>query len=95
MTPEGSDKYWVGRVSANATRYRITPKVAGVKGVVATVIGKQPGDLLMWITRGESPTLVRFEGPIFIVVPSGVSYQERRCGNPSRVFRAFGPNPRS
>jgi hypothetical protein len=69
MTPEGSDKYWIGWTSASATRYRVTPKVAGVKGVVATVVGKQPGDLLMWITRGESPTLVRFEGPIFIGGP--------------------------
>jgi hypothetical protein len=30
---------------------------------------KAAGRLLMWITRGESPTLVRFEGPIFIGGP--------------------------
>jgi hypothetical protein len=69
MTPDGSDKYWIGWTSANATRYRVSLKVAGVKGVVATVIGKQPGNLLMWITRGESPTMVRFEGPMFIGGP--------------------------
>lgn len=64
MSAEGEDDYWVGATSSRATRYLIEPSVEGVKGVLATVTGKQPPSFRMWISR-EVPVLVRFEGPLY------------------------------
>lgn len=65
LTPEGSDRYLVGTASDTATRFLIQPKVVGVTGAFATVVGKQPPELHMWIAQGKAPTLVRFEGPLY------------------------------
>jgi hypothetical protein len=69
LTPEGSDLYWVGASSATAIRYLIQPKVPGIKGAVATLIGKQPPDFRMWIADGKAPVLLRFEGPMYVDGP--------------------------
>ncbi len=69
LRPEGVDRYWTGDAAAPATRYLIEPKVPGVTGVVATVIGKQPPSLRMWIAQGRAPTLVKFEGPLYVEGP--------------------------
>jgi hypothetical protein len=62
---EGVDPFWIGPLDRSASRFRIQPRVTGVKGAFATVIGKQPPDLLMWIARGRAPLLVRFEGSLY------------------------------
>src|SRR4029434_3610841 len=64
LTPEGTAQYSVGRASHTATRFLIDPKVPGVKGVVATLIGKQPPPFRMWIADDKAPVLIRFEGPL-------------------------------
>jgi hypothetical protein len=69
MTPEGTNRYWIGRAALGATRFRITPRVTGVTGAVATLIGKQPPAFRMWIAQGKAPTLVRFEGPLYAEGP--------------------------
>ncbi len=65
LTPEGTDRYWVGPAPDTATRFLIQPKVVGMTGAFATVTGKQPSELRMWIAQGKAPTLVRFEGPLY------------------------------
>ena len=69
LTTEGTDKYWVGDVSSEATRWLVAPSVPGVKGLLATVVGKQPPEVRIWIAPEPSPVLVRFEGALFVDGP--------------------------
>lgn len=69
LTPEGSDPYWVGGASSTATRYLVEPKVPGVKGVLAAIVGKQPPKVRIWIAPEPAPVLVRFEGALFVDGP--------------------------
>jgi len=70
MTRDGADRYWIGSASHNATRFRITPRVTGATGVLATLAGKQPPAFHMWIAQGKAPTLVRFEGSLYADGPT-------------------------
>jgi len=70
LAPEGIDTFWVGTAAKTATRFRLQPEVRGLTGVVATLVGKQPPPLDMWIARGHAPVLVRFEGPLYTDGPS-------------------------
>lgn len=69
VTPEGRDPYWVGSARSDATRFRVEPKVPGVKGVLASIIGKEPPTVRMWIAPEPAPVLVRFEGALFVDGP--------------------------
>jgi hypothetical protein len=69
LVPEGEDTFWVGRAERIATRYLIKPRVPGMKGAVATALGKQPPAFRMWIAQGKAPALVRFEGPFYAEGP--------------------------
>lgn len=69
ITPEGTDTYWVGGASSEATRFLVKPKVPGVKGVLASIVGKQPPEVRMWIAPEPAPVLVRFEGALFVDGP--------------------------
>ena len=65
LAPVDSDSYSLGKVKGTATRFMMRPRVTGVTGVVATVIGKQPPAFSMWMTNSGLPTLIRFEGPLY------------------------------
>lgn len=69
LAPEGTDDFWVGGRKLTATRFVVTPRVAGVKGVVASVIGKQPTPIRFWLSTGRVPTFVKFEGPMYLGGP--------------------------
>jgi len=69
ITPEGADIYWVGGAASEATRFHIKPKVPGVKGVLASIVGKEPPEVRMWIAPEPAPVLVRFEGALFVDGP--------------------------
>ncbi len=62
---EGVDRWASGTRDGEATRFLVQPEVQGVLGALASVSGKQPTPLRMWIARGVAPTLVRFEGPLY------------------------------
>jgi len=65
LAPEGTDSFWIARTKHAATRFLVTPKVVGMKGVVASVVGKQPAPIRFWLTTGRVPTFVRFEGSLY------------------------------
>lgn len=69
LVPEGSDAFWVAGRELAATRFVVTPKVVGVKGVVATLVGKQPEAIRFWLSAGRVPTFVKFEGPMYLGGP--------------------------
>ena len=64
LIPEGETHFAVGSVRRAVTKYRVAFHVAGLAGVVATLIGKDPPDVHYWISSGPAPTFVRFEGPL-------------------------------
>ena len=64
-TPDGTERYTAGAITGSATRYRLKPQVTGLTGVVATVAGKQPEPVRMWIATGKAPTFLRFEGQLY------------------------------
>ena len=64
LVPEGEERFGIGTSKRVATRYRMVLRVAGLTGVAARLIGKDPPDVSYWIARGPSPTFVRFEGPL-------------------------------
>lgn len=70
LAPEGTDDFWVGGRKLTATRFVVTPRVVGVKGVVASVIGKQPTPIRFWLSTGRVPTFVKFEGPMYVGGPA-------------------------
>jgi hypothetical protein len=69
LSPEGIDRYRMGPETRVATRFRIEPEVTGVKGALASLTGKQPPALRMWIARVRAPALVKFEGPLYTEGP--------------------------
>lgn len=69
ITPQGRDPYWVGSARVEATRFVVEPEVPGVKGVLATIVGKEPPIVRMWIAPEPAPVLVRFEGALFVDGP--------------------------
>ncbi len=69
MSREGEDKYLVGDVTHTATRWLVDLEIPGVKGVLASLIGKEPPDLRYWIATGPAPGFVKFEGAMFLKGP--------------------------
>ncbi len=65
LAREGTDPCWVVGSKHMTTRFVVTPKVVGFKGVVASVVGKQPAPVRFWLTSGQVPTFVRFEGALY------------------------------
>jgi hypothetical protein len=62
---EGEDAFTAGSVSYKATRYNVHVDIGGLKGAVATLIGKEPPDTRVWILPGDCPSFVRAEGSMF------------------------------
>lgn len=70
LAREGDDAFSIAQSDFVATRFVVTPKVVGVKGAVASLVGKQPEPRRFWLTKGNVPTFVRFEGPLYNGGPS-------------------------
>lgn len=65
ISTEGERSFALGLISQKATHFVIKIKIAGIAGVVAPLIGKEPPDLHVWIISGGAPVFVRSEGPFF------------------------------
>jgi hypothetical protein len=65
ISPEGEDSFMVGNVGHKARRYVVKVEIGGVAGVIAPVVGKQPENLRIWISSGNSPVFVKSEGPLY------------------------------
>lgn len=57
------DVEWGGR-NYKAQHYIVHVKVPGAPGVVASVLGKEPPDVHLWILKSEAPTFIEFEGQL-------------------------------
>ena len=66
---QGEDRFLIGDTEHRATRYLVKLEVPGVKGIVATLFGKDPPDLHYWLVTEAVPAFVRFEGQMFLKGP--------------------------
>ena len=69
LMPQGQDRFFIGHESRKATRYLVKVEVGGLKGVIASAIGKEPPDLQYWVAAGPVPAFLKFEGPMFLKGP--------------------------
>lgn len=65
IQPAGLENFTLGRASRKAKKYKIHFELGRVAGVVASIIGKQPSDLYVWVADGDVPTVVKEEGSLF------------------------------
>jgi hypothetical protein len=65
ITPDGSDKVFIGPQSSEASRFNIHVDVGGVAGVLAAVFGKQPPDLKMWVLGPTVPVFLKMTGALY------------------------------
>jgi hypothetical protein len=68
ISPEGEESFSVGGSSYKATRYVV--KIAGVAGLLAPLVGKQPQDTHVWILGGDAPAFVKLEGSLYLGGPT-------------------------
>ena len=70
MTGIGEEAFVLGETTHRAVRYRVRPKLGGLLGLLAPLVGKQPPDAFVWIMGGEAPAFVKFEGSMFLDGPA-------------------------
>lgn len=58
-TPAATEPYTIVGSKREAVHFVIKVDIGGVAGVVAPLVGKQPPDNHVWISRGEAPTFVK------------------------------------
>jgi hypothetical protein len=70
LMPEGEERFFIGDEPRKARRYLVKVEVGGLKGVIASAIGKEPPDLRYWIAAGPVPAFLKFEGAMFLNGPT-------------------------
>jgi hypothetical protein len=58
-TPVGTEPYTILGSKREALHFAIKVDIGGVAGVIAPLVGKQPPDNHVWISRGDAPTFVK------------------------------------
>jgi hypothetical protein len=72
ITPEGEVPISDGTIRLKAMRYRIKIKIGGLTGIIASLAGKRPPDMHMWVLEGMAPAVVKFQGSLY---PGGPQWQ--------------------
>jgi hypothetical protein len=68
LTAAGEDFYTLGEIRKRARRYSLKPQL-GALGLLASLVGKQLPEYQYWMSDGDAPGFVAFEGPFFIEGP--------------------------
>jgi len=66
---DGQQPFSVAGSKRTATRYVLKPKLGGLTGLLAPLLGKQPPDSHVWILDGEAPAFLRAEQPLYLGGP--------------------------
>ena len=64
ISPEGEQPFHTAGQARKATVFRIHPELGGIVGVIASLIGLQPKDVMVWVLEGEQPAVVRIVGQL-------------------------------
>jgi hypothetical protein len=65
IKPAGKVPFTIGGTKRQAIDYILHVELGGITGVIAPLIGKQPGDYHIWILGGASPAFIREEGALY------------------------------
>jgi hypothetical protein len=64
-----SDRFVVAGSARRATHFVLKVNIGGATGLIASLLGKQPEDLHVWVMQGEAPAFVKAEVPLFFGGP--------------------------
>ena len=64
ISREGEQPFRTTGQTLKATVFRIHPELGGIVGVIASLIGLQPKDVMVWILEDEEPAVVRIVGQL-------------------------------
>ena len=64
ISPEGEQPFQRSGQTLKATVFRIHPELGGVLGMIATLVGLQPKDVMVWVLEGDKPAVVRVVGQL-------------------------------
>ena len=65
ILPKGEEPFSSGAIKHKAMHYVVKVKIGGITGLLASLLGKQPADMQIWVLGGEAPAFVKFEGPLY------------------------------
>jgi hypothetical protein len=69
LTRQGQEPFSVAGDRRMATHYVLHVDIGGITGAIASLLGKQPPDLHVWVLGGAAPAFVKFEGPMYLGGP--------------------------
>lgn len=64
ITPKGEEPIKIGEAGRSVMHYVVKVDIGGIKGVFASLAGKEPPDTQVWILQGEAPAFLKSEGPL-------------------------------
>ncbi len=64
ISQEGEQPFDKTGQTLKATVFRIHPELGGFLGMIATLFGLQPKDVMVWVLEGEEPAVVRVVGQL-------------------------------
>jgi hypothetical protein len=64
ISPQGQQPFQKAGQTLKATVFRIHPELGGILGWLATLLGLQPKDVIVWIREGDQPAVVRVVGQL-------------------------------
>ncbi|MGB8032076.1 MAG: hypothetical protein WCF30_20695 [Terracidiphilus sp.] len=64
ISPEGEQPFQRAGQTLEATVFRIHPELGGFLGMIATLVGIQPKDVMVWVLEGEKPAVMRVLGQL-------------------------------
>jgi hypothetical protein len=64
ISPEGEKSFQATGRTLKATVFRIHPELGGIVGMIASLLGLQPKDVMVWVLEGEEPAVMRIVGQL-------------------------------
>jgi hypothetical protein len=64
ISSEGEQSIQVSGRNLKATAFRIHPELGGLMGFIALLLGVQPKDVMVWVTEGDEPAVVKTVGQL-------------------------------
>jgi hypothetical protein len=62
ISPQGEQPFHKTGQTLEATVFRIHPELGGILGMLATLFGVQPKDVMVWVLEGDKPAVMRVVG---------------------------------
>jgi hypothetical protein len=64
ISPDSRQRFQWNGEDQEATVFRIHPELGGITGWIASLLGLQPKDVMVWISQGAEPAVVRIVGQL-------------------------------